>query len=129
MFKTGLGVTTLLPHLQWARQVARIAEWKVRRELERGEIDAALRDVARVLRLSRDILPRGNMISGLVSSAIDGFAVKDLVLPVLTAPGLTVEQCDRLLALLMEHDGRSVERVSTRACGPITYQTGWRGTS
>ena len=35
----------------------RVARLKVRRELERGELDAALRDLARLLRLSRDLLP------------------------------------------------------------------------
>ncbi len=112
VFQTGLGIKAILPHLQPARQVARVAEWKVRRDLERGEIDAALRDLARLLRVSRDLLPRGHAITGLVSSAIDGVAVKTVFMPLLTTPGLTIAHCDRLLALLIEHDERSVDAYS-----------------
>jgi RNA polymerase sigma factor (sigma-70 family) len=137
VFQTGLGVATVLPHMQAARQVGRVAQWKVRRELDRGEIDAALRDLARLLRLSRDLLPRGVPIVAMVHSAIDGFAVKTVVMPVLTTPGLTTEHCDRLLALLIEHDERSVdayseglraEYLSTRATWHdlIADQTGLR---
>jgi hypothetical protein len=109
VFSTGLSITTALPHMQAARQVARIAEWKVRRELDRGEIDAALRDLARVLRLSRDLLPRGTLIVGLVSSAMDVVAVKVLATQIVGAPGLTVGECDRLLALAIEHDTRAID--------------------
>jgi RNA polymerase sigma factor (sigma-70 family) len=112
VFQTGLGVATVLPHMQAARQVGRVTQWKVRRELDRGEIDAALRDLARLLRLSRDLLPRGVPIVAMVHSAIDSFAVKTVVMPMLTTPGLTTEHCDRLLALLIEHDERSVDAYS-----------------
>ncbi len=109
VFETGLGIKATLPHLQAFRHVARVAEWKVRRELDRGEIDAALRDLARLLRLSRDVLPQGHAITGMVSSSNDGVAVKTVVLPLLTTPGLTIAHCDRLLALLVEYDERSVD--------------------
>jgi hypothetical protein len=112
VFSTGLSITTALPHMQATRQVARIAEWKVRRELDRGEIDAALRDLGRVLRLSRDLLPRGPMVVGLVSSAIDVVTVKVLATQLVAAPGLTVEECDRLLALAFEHDTRAMDGYS-----------------
>ena len=112
VFQSGLGVTAVLPHIQAARQVSRVAQWKVRRELDRGEIDAALRDLARLLRLSRDLLPRGELIIAMVHSAIDSTIVKTVVIPVLTTAALTTEQCDRLLALLIEHDERSVDAYS-----------------
>ena len=52
------------------------------------------------------------MIVDMVSSAIDGVAVKALVIQLLTTPDLTVEQCDRLLALLIQHDAQSVDAYS-----------------
>jgi RNA polymerase sigma factor (sigma-70 family) len=109
VFETPLGATAQVPHVTVARQVGRVTVLKVRRELERGEIDAALRDLARLLRLTRDLLPRGVMIVDMVSAAIDGVAAKDVIEPLLAAPGLTVAHCDRLLALLVEHEARSVD--------------------
>ncbi len=109
VFHTAIGVTTQVPHAQVARQVGRVAVMKVRRELERGELDAALRDLERLLRLSRDLLPQGVMITDLVNAAMDGSAAKEIIVPMLTTPGLTVAHCERLLALLAEHDARSLD--------------------
>jgi len=109
VFQTAISATTQIPHAQVARQVARVAALKVRRELDRGELDAALRDVARLLRLSRDLLPRGVMITDLVSAAVDVSVAKEGIVPLLTTPGLTVAHCDRLLALLAEHEARSLD--------------------
>ena len=52
--------------------------------------------------------PGASTSSGHVSGAIDVFTVKSLVVPVLSAPALTIEHCDRLLALLLEHEAQSV---------------------
>ena len=109
VFQTALGVAAPIPHAQVARQVGRVTVLKIRRELERGELDPALRDLARLLRFSRDLLPRGVMIVDLVSTAVGEVTAKDVIMPLLAAPGLTVAHCDRLLALLAEHEARSVE--------------------
>ena len=111
-FASAIGTTAKVPHAQVARQVAPVARLKVSRELERGEIDSALRDLARLLRLSRDLLPRGVMITGMVSSSIDRAAVEYVILPVLEAKGLTVEHCDRVLALLREHEAGAIDAYS-----------------
>ena len=109
VFLTAIGATAQVPHAQVARQVARVATLKIRRELERGELHAALRDLARLLKFSRDLLPRAVMITDLVAAAIDGFLAREGIVPVLTTPSLTVAHCDRLLALLAEHEVRSVD--------------------
>ncbi len=109
VFQTAVGATALVPHAQVARQVSRVTALKVRRELERGEFDAAIRDLARLLRLDRDLLPRGVMIVDMVSAAMDHVAAREVIEPMLAAPGLTVAHCDRLLALLAEHEARSVD--------------------
>ena len=71
VFQTGIGATARIPHAQVVSNVGRVARLKVSRELERGELDAALRDLARLLRLSRDLLPRGVMIADIVSASAD----------------------------------------------------------
>jgi hypothetical protein len=109
VFQTAIGVTAQVPHAQAARNVARVAALKIRRELDRGEFDAALRDLARLLRLSRDLLPRGYMITALVSVAIDISVARDGILPALATASLTVTQCDQLLALLAEHEARAID--------------------
>ena len=109
VFETGISITSRSPHVIVANQVARVARLKVRRELERGQLDAALRDLSRLMRLSRDLLPRGVPIAGMVSASIDGLAVNDIILPMLAAPGLTVAYCDRILALLTGLEARSVD--------------------
>ena len=112
VFQTGIGATARIPHAQVVSNVIRVARLKVNRELERGELDAAVRDLARVLRLTRDLLPRGVMITGIVSASADRGATEGVVLPLLTSKGLTVEHCDRILALLLEHEARSVDAYS-----------------
>ena len=112
VFQSNLGATARIPHVQTAGNVARVARLKVHRELERGELDAALRDLARLLRLCRDLLPRGVMIAGMVSSSIDRAAIGNVVVPILKAPGLTVNHCDELLALLRQHESKSRDPYS-----------------
>jgi RNA polymerase sigma factor (sigma-70 family) len=109
VFQSGIGATARVPHAQVVSNVVRVARVKVRRELERGELDAAVRDLTRLLRLSRDLLPRGVMITALVSSTAERGSIEHVVLPMLTAKGLTVEHCDRILALLREHEVRSID--------------------
>ena len=109
VFETGIGVTAQIPHVQVVGNVARVVRLKVQRELNRGELAAALRDLARLLRLSRDLIPRGVMIADMVSASADRSAIEDTLLPVLAAKGLTVEHCDRMQALLLEHGARSLD--------------------
>jgi hypothetical protein len=104
VFQTGVAFTALLPHAQAARQVARVTSLKVHRALDRGNVDAAIADVKMILRLAYDLRPRGFMISQLVSGAILNVVGKEMVNPILAAPGLTPEQCARLAAVLTEHD-------------------------
>ncbi len=107
VFQSNVGIMARIPHVQIAGIVARVARLKVHRELERGELDAVLRDLARLLRLSRDLLPRGVMTAGMVAASIDRAAIESVIVPMLKAPGLTVAHCDKLLALLREHESQS----------------------
>jgi hypothetical protein len=109
MFETGVGILALLPHAQSSRQVVRLLDWRVEALVTEGKIDAALDDIALGLRLCRDLRPRGFQISQLVSFALDGVTTSSLIPRVLGAPRLTVEQCDRLLEILIHHDTATVD--------------------
>ena len=109
VFQTGVGFTALLPHAQTARMVARVAQMKVKREIDKGELDAAIADVRIVLRLTRDLQIRGYLISQLVAGAMTTVVANRMVEPILAAPGLTVAQCDSLMAVLDEYEVKSVD--------------------
>ena len=81
----------------------------MRRAVERRDFDAAIRDVEAVLRLVRDLQPRGTMINQLVAAAITQVVCADLVKTILAAPGLRVEHCDRLLKVFLDHEASSID--------------------
>ena len=94
------------------RPPARSPGWRslrVRRAVDRREFDAAIRDVEAVLRLARDLQPRGTMINQLVMAAITQAVCADPVKTILASPGLRVEHCDRLLKVLLDHEARSID--------------------
>ena len=57
-----------------------------------------------LLRLSRDIRQRGCAVAELVSMSLDSLAYREMIPPILAAPGMTTARCDRLLAALREHE-------------------------
>jgi hypothetical protein len=109
VFETGFSVTTLLPHAQVARMVARIASLRIQRAVQRGDFEAAIRDVETVLRIVRDLQPRGFMITQLVASAITQFVGANMVPAILSAPSLRVAHCDQLLKVLTSHEQKSTD--------------------
>ncbi|HZW30843.1 MAG TPA: hypothetical protein VFF52_09065, partial [Isosphaeraceae bacterium] len=109
VFETPLGLEEILCHAQASRQVARIAMLRTRRAVDRGEYDAAIRDVEVVLRLVRDLRPRGNMLTQLVAAAITRVVCFAMIEPIVAAPRLRVEHCDRLLKGLLDHEASSFD--------------------
>jgi hypothetical protein len=104
VFETGIGITALFPHAQAAREVVRVVAWRTRRDLARGDIERPIRDVAMILRLSRDLQPRGGMICQLVSVAVDNMCCQTIVPEILRADGIEERHCDRLLNSLDQHE-------------------------
>ncbi|MBI3861195.1 MAG: hypothetical protein HY290_04800 [Planctomycetia bacterium] len=103
VFETGISIDSLVPHARACRQVVRLLEWQVKAHLADGQIEAAIDDIAIALRLSRDLRPRGPLISQLVSFALDAVISSSLLPMVLAAKGLSVAHCDRLLELVTLH--------------------------
>lgn len=79
-------VDMLLPEIQSIRNAARLLSLAARREAADGDAAAALRDVARLGRMSRHAASEPILISGLVGLAIDAVALDTLadVLPACT---------------------------------------------
>ncbi len=109
VFETGFDIAALLPHAQVARQVARISMLKVQRAVQRGDIAAAIHEIELVLRLARDLRPRGVTITQLVADACSQFICLTAVPTVLASPRLRAEQCERLMKVLETHDTKSLD--------------------
>ena len=104
VFTTGVGFAALLPHVQSAREIARVATVRAWSELQKGNIDGAIQDAATTLRLGRDIAHRGVLISTLLTTAIDSVVCQNILRDVLLHRDLTTDQCDRLVAILAEQE-------------------------
>jgi hypothetical protein len=120
VFQPGLGVTARIPHAQSVGHVVHVTRLKVYREIERGELDAAIRHCARLLRLSRDLIPRGTLITQLVSASTARSTVEYVIMPILKAPGLKAEHCDRILKLLVEHEKGKIDPYAEGLRGEYT---------
>jgi hypothetical protein len=117
VFEAGLGDEALIPHTQAARQVARVASLRVRRAVEQADFDAAIRDVEAVLRLVRDLRPRGSIVTQMVAGSITERVVcADMVKAILADPGLRVEHCDRLLKVFLSHEASSSDGYAEGLC-------------
>jgi hypothetical protein len=108
VFDCGLDITTQIPHATAARHVARVAAMRARRLVEQGSLIHASRELSRVLRLARDLIPRGGLVVVMAAIVVERTGVDEIAMPLLAAPNLTVPHCDRLLAVLAEHDANSI---------------------
>lgn len=102
VFETGISGTSHMPMAQVARSIARVTQMRVSRDVERGDFDAAIKDLAVLSRMSRDLNHGGSLVTSLVSVAMDFIlcaSIRDLVLD----SALTTPHCDELFALLNEH--------------------------
>jgi hypothetical protein len=109
VFETSLGLFDPSPHFQGARQAALIASLEVKRAVERKEFEVAARQLEIVLRLARDLQPRGEIIAQLVASALTQVVGRDMLVKILAAPALRTEHCDRILKLLTAHEAKSID--------------------
>ena len=103
---------TLLPHVQAAREVARVVKWRMRRDLQQGDYQRPIQDIETTLRLSRDLQRRGGWVCQLVSVAIDQLCCQDVVVPFLHADGIEKKHCIRLLAVLDRNEADSHRRFA-----------------
>jgi hypothetical protein len=109
VFETGLGPTALLPHAQVSRQVYRISSLRLQRAVQRGDLAAAIREVELVLRLARDLRPRGATISQLVADGVSQAVYFGMFSTIMASPRLRAEHCERLIKGLKTHETNSVD--------------------
>ncbi|MBW3543586.1 MAG: hypothetical protein KY476_25325, partial [Planctomycetes bacterium] len=109
LFVTGLEINSLLPHAQAVRTVARLATLELYEARHSGDFEAVERSPTRTLRLSRDLRPRGPAISQLVSMAVDATVLSAIRQQVLPRSDLTAPQCERLLAVLTQHEQQGLD--------------------
>jgi len=112
-FAEGMAYDSPLPHTHVCRQAVRLWTLRAIRALDRGDLDAVIGDIQRILRLSRDLRPRAAGIDQIVGAAFDSVACKILVPLVLQHPKLQMKHCDQLIVLLKEHQARLVDSFAT----------------
>ena len=115
VFAVGLGLDELPPHAQAARDVARAINLRVFRDVDKGELDRPIDDLAAGFRLGRDLRARGSFITQIVSVANDGTLCNSTLPTILGSPSLDAEHCDRLIAVLREHEAAGLDRFRTGA--------------
>jgi hypothetical protein len=86
-----------------SRTFAQLAVIQLYHARLKGDFDEAEQAIRRTLRAARDLRPRGFLVSQLMSFAMEGVvfsAVRDFTLG---QSGMDPKRCDRLLAILAEH--------------------------
>lgn len=104
VFETGWDIPAIGPLVIAGREVARLSQLKVERDIERGDLDAAIRTTGMLLRFSRDLRVRTPLGVQFMADSIDTVAGSSLVTPLLRSPALTTGQSGELLRLLKQHD-------------------------
>jgi hypothetical protein len=111
VFVTGLNMDSNLAHAQAAASVAKLSVLQLHQARRQENFDLAEAAVRRGLRMSRDLQPRGPAVCQLVSIVSDSRLCQAVQRITLSDPKLTARQCDRLLALLVEHQQRGLNRA------------------
>jgi hypothetical protein len=109
VFQTGLGPGIPLVHAQAAGQVARLAVLRTRRHLDRGDPERPLLDLAIVLRLARDLRPRGPMFCQLAATNLTGACARQITLLLLASPAFSEPYARRLLKAWADHEATSID--------------------
>jgi hypothetical protein len=107
------GAGLILPHVDKAVELSRVALLRARQRFASGETDAALSDVLAVFKLARDCGSSPLVISMYVDSAIEESATDVLKSPV-TFESLFVQATDR--------DGHELQRNKDDAWEMIAYE-------
>ncbi|MBS0205770.1 MAG: hypothetical protein JSS49_22950 [Planctomycetes bacterium] len=105
VFETGITISSLVPHTQAIRSVARVVQMQTARDLEHGELERPLRLLEILLRATRDLRYRGFVITQLAATVCESVAYKAIG-EIVNSPHCTIEHCDRLFALLSRHENQ-----------------------
>lgn len=126
VFDSDLNLFAEQRHVNAAREAANVASVRIQhtmrdgrpttrkvgaeetaQEVPIGVVEKCLTDMERILRLSRDLRPRGRIETQRASLAIDQ-TMLGLVPTLVARPELTVSDCDRITKLLTRHRAESM---------------------
>lgn len=99
-----------VPHLKAMSTLNSLSILQLHQSIVHRDFALAEAAIRRSLRASRDLQPRGHLACQLVSMAIDEALLDAIERLTLKDPQLTTEHCDRLLALLVEHQRECLDR-------------------
>lgn len=126
VFDSDLSLFSEQRHVNAAREVANVASLRILHFLRSGQsttrkvgaseteeaplsvVERCLADMERILRLSRDLRPRGRIETQQASLAIDQ-TMLELVPALVARPELTVADCDHMTKLLTRHKAESAD--------------------
>lgn len=105
---TGIGIDSILPHIQASRALVDFTAPLIFADLSRGDEAGAIAKFADALRLGQDLQPRSAVISALVIS-VNHRKMAEMVLPILlNAKGLKKSDYDAILAALKGYRSGSI---------------------
>ncbi|MDB5389460.1 MAG: hypothetical protein JWM11_5106 [Planctomycetaceae bacterium] len=103
VFDTDLHIGSIPPYILSVRSFGRMCIVELFAARQKGDFAAAHQTLKRALRLSRDLRPKGTLITQLTATALETLISSTICDLTLSQPGLTVENCDQLIELLTEH--------------------------
>jgi len=108
---TGIGVETLLPHIQDARMVAQLAPPLIFADLDRGDKAGAIDKFADALRLCLDLQPRSGPIALLAVTSMHRELAEKALPILLNAKGLSAADYDKILDVLVDYRSSSISQL------------------
>lgn len=102
-FVSAMNVDAPLPHLEAANVLSILGRIQLEHANATGNGKEAESAVSQMLRLARDLRPRGQAMCQLYSAGIERTVFRGIVESTLAQKGLTPQDCDRLALLLAEH--------------------------
>ena len=119
VFETGWDVPAQAPLFVASRDMLRVAQLQVERDIEKGDFDSAIQITGLMLRFGRDLRVRTPLAIQSMGDTADAFLATGFVTPLLKSPALTASQCEAILRLLIQHDAalREVNPALSRLRG------------
>lgn len=115
VFEVGWDGAAQGPLLIAGREVARLGQLSVERDIARGDLENAIRTAGMLLRFSRDLRVRTPLVTQFAADSIETVTLASLVTPIMQAPALKTTQCDALLRLLIQNDAELLKFNSAMA--------------
>lgn len=109
LFVSSIQEDSLLPHAQAGPTLARLAVIEIAYASAKSDFARAEKALQRALRMSRDLRPRGILFAQLVSILIERDSTNAVLQHYLSRDEVTVEDCDRLLKILLSHRQQSLQ--------------------